>query len=166
MRQGKTVALTYTDQKIREAIEAMGSAPFCPYNIIQKTGCKDISVRVAVYSHAKRGYLEKIGHGWYRKTNKALPKAKLQKSFVAQNIWEVLMNQPKHLSLPQIVTMIVNKNQVERLHLGTPVANVLNFWCRSGFLERLGTRGRYSYKLKPNITERPVVSFRAFILPA
>lgn len=166
MRQGTVAPLTYTDRKVRSIIRFMGEIPFSPKIIRRKTDFHRNTVQSLIKNFTEKGFLKRLGRGQYIKTSLVLPVGGLPKSFIAQHVWEVLKDQGRFLTQPEIAVLASHSAEVDRVLINIGVAHVLYCWYRNGSLRRRGTCKYYAYKLKRGITKRPITSKRSFILPA
>jgi len=160
-----TISLSRAFQRIRETINAIKEVKFSRKNVRARTGCSNTVISSFLANRTKTRHLRRVGYGIYQRTKKPLPNDRLPLSLVSLNVWKVLKSRHDFLMLRQITSLVSRRLQIDRLLLVSSVAVVLHHWHRNRSLKRRGKTGRYSYKLRTGITERPLTSHNSHILP-
>lgn len=147
----------FTTKELREKIKAVDKT-FVLNNIYTFLG-----------SRVKRGAIKSLGGDRYQRIpNSVLFIEQLPRGFITINTWEILQESPEPITVKEIAVKIEEKWKVnnsfdlEGSHLNIKVASVLSNWYyMAKVLNRYGERREgFSYEIKPEIIERPVMSSR------
>lgn len=152
-QRGKTLDLTFSYQRIDKAISSLNGECFTPKIIHEITGVNRVSIRVFIFYKTKKGFLEKIRPGCYRKVSvsdgdltKRLPSA-----FLATKVWEILRQSDKPLLLREI-SEIITENTGFNSYFS--IGPLLLKWLRRNVLDKLGSKQPYAYQIKPDYKDK------------
>lgn len=159
-RKGSTMPLSSATLHIEEAVEifiSYGQTEFHCKEVAELALLSPHSVNSILADKTKRGYLERVGPGRYKKVPGTKISVRLPASFIAIKTWPVIANSPEFLSTEAAAMEVESLAGRKDLELKERVGVDLSRWHKLGYLERRGKRGHYEYKIFPEFVgiERP-----------
>ncbi len=156
-QRGKPYNLTCAFQRIDRAISSLNGECFTPQEIYQITGLRNRVVAPFLSLKVRKGFLERIRRGCYKKIlNEALTK-RLPSAFIATKVWRILSRSEKPLTNREISEIITEDTGFDLyFNIGTLLMN----WCRRNALDKLGGKKPYAYQIKPDFKDkdRPIAT--------
>ena len=155
-QKGKTHDLTFTIQRIDEAVSGLNGACFNSKEIHEISGIDKHVVHVILVEKTNKGLLQRIGRGCYKGIPGRNLAIKRPSAFVATKVWEVLCNSDKPLTNREI-SEILEKESGFNFYFY--IGNLLSSWYRGKSIDKLGGKRPYEYQIKPDYKgkNRPVV---------
>ena len=159
--RGKTLDLTFSYQRIDEAISNLNGECFTQKKIHEITGVNKGAISQLIWQKTKKGFLERIKPGCYIKVSDENLTQNLPAAFAATKVWEILCQSDKPLILREISEIITENTG---LNCYFPISTLLTKWRRRNVLDKFGGKKPYAYKIKPDYKNksRPSASSRFF----
>lgn len=156
-KRGKTNNLTFAWQKIDRAISGLNGECFTPKEIHEVTGLNNAVSGPFLCEKTRKGLLERVGHGCYKKVSNGSLSNRLPAAFVATKVWDILLQSDKPLAHRDI-SEIIEKETGFNTYFSIGV--LLFIWYRKKALDKIGGKKPYEYQIKPDYKNknRPVSS--------
>lgn len=155
-RRGKTLDLTFTYQRIDVAISSLNEGCFTPKEIYEISRVNEIDIYRFLSEKTKKGLLERMGRGCYKKVSGGNLTQKLPEAFVATKVWEVLHQSDKKPLTNREISQIITEDT--GLDLYSNIGVLLFTWFRRNALNKFGAKQPYAYQIKPHCKSRPSTS--------
>lgn len=146
-QKGKTRDLTFAAQKVDRAIHSLNGRHFTSEEIHKMTGVIKGTINEFLRLKTKKGFLERIMHGCYRKVQDGSLTQNLPMAFTATKVWEILRQSDKpliHREISEIITEDTGFNTYSEIGV------LLLIWCRRKVLDKIGGKKPYAYQIKPD----------------
>ena len=154
-QRGKTYNLTFAWKKLDTAISNLNGECFTSKEIHKITGVNKRAINLFLSKKTKKGLLERIRHGCYKKISDGNLTQRLPLAFVATKVWEILRQSEKPLIQKEISQIITEDTGLD---LYSDIGVLLVVWRRRNVLDKFGSKKPYAYQIKPNCESRPPVS--------
>lgn len=145
--KGRTINLTFAYQRIEKVILSLNGECFTQKEICKITGLNRPVVSVFLMEKTKKGFLERVRFGCYRKILDGNLTNRMPSAFVATKVWEILNKSDKPLVLRE-VSQIITENTGFNLY--RTVSSLFSNWCRRDVLDKFGSKQPYAYQIKPD----------------
>ncbi len=158
-QRGKTDNLTFAFQRIDRTISSLNGECFTPKEIREITGVNKTDINQFLVNKTKKGFLERIRRGCYRKVSDGNLTQNLPSAFVATKVWRILCQSDKPLIHREISEMIEEETG---LNLYFSIGILLFNWYHRNVLDKIGAKKPYAYQIKPDYKkDRPVSNWRS-----
>lgn len=146
-RRGKTLDLTFTTQKIDNAVSSFNGRSFTTKEIREITGINKNTVNAILAYKTEKGLLQKVRFGCYKKVSDKSLAVFRPSAFVAIKVWEVLSKADRPLTNREI-SEIIEENI--KLKLYFQIGKLLFIWYHRKAIDKIGGKRPYEYQIKPD----------------
>ena len=144
--RGGTYNLTFATQKIDQATSGLNGIYFTIKEISKVTGLNGKIVKTILGKKNKKGLLERIRPGCYRRVPGKNLAITLPSAFVATKVWAIL-SQPDKPLIHREISEIIEKET--GLNTYFTIGILLYRWYHDKVLDKIGNKKPYAYQIKP-----------------
>lgn len=152
---------TYLTERMMDIIRSLPSDEFSVSELhALMPDCARSSLWPALTKKVAHGCLVRSGRGRFRVVHRTKRHQNLPLGVVVEAVWAVLSTDPQRRFMSRADIVAEAEAYLGRpgVSLMRSVSGPLTYWHRDGFLERIGSRRDYRFRLREGVTERPVLT--------